>query len=205
MPSILQKLNFEIVASVSAMVLSIVAIFVAWDQSVVMRAQQHASVWPIVDVDVTLDRNDERNILSIDIKNVGVGPAIIEYAEMSVSGVEVDSYKSLDDHLFVGALRDSVGINASSFIGVIGAGEEQTAIKFTWPRTETYDADFVLLVEKFLAAETDLLSIEACYCSVFERCWRSNSHTQVKPVSVESCPTQEQDIAEMLLSSANEM
>ena len=52
------KSNLQSLGSVAAITVSVVALYVAWDQSRVMRAQQHADVWPALQIGtqyVTMD------------------------------------------------------------------------------------------------------------------------------------------------------
>lgn len=195
-------LSFETVGSVCAMLLSIVAVYIAWEQSMLMREQNHASVWPIVDVEVTLDRDDTSNFLSIDMKNVGVGPAMVQFATITVNGNTIQDYGPIQDEVFVPALlKGSMGMQASSFVDVLGAGDIRNVLRFNWGRTEENDAGFAEMARKFLA-NPDLLDIEICFCSVFERCWQTADDTSLQASRVESCPIQERDLAELIIATA---
>jgi len=41
----------EMLIAICAVLTSVIALFVAWDQGRVMRAQQHGSVYPVLQVD----------------------------------------------------------------------------------------------------------------------------------------------------------
>lgn len=195
------KLPFETIAAICAIVVSVIALYVAWDQSQVMRAQQHASVWPIVNSEISLDRNEEENFISFAVKNVGVGPAIIQQASLSVNGQSIKKYDELSDAIFDEVLSNKAGVVAANYLGVLGAGESRTALKLSWPRDEEHDAAFVGLLRKFLGEGKYNFNVELCYCSVFERCWINSENTLNRPQNVEKCEVQHKDLVQDLLSS----
>ncbi|BDX06135.1 hypothetical protein [Planctobacterium marinum] len=179
-------LNFETVASVCAIITSVIALFVAWDQSVVMRAQQHASVWPIVISDATISQNETQNYIEFNVSNVGVGPAIIRDSKLYFNDKLVEHFSTFQEQLFVGSQKESLSGMFASFNGVLGAGESKTALKLWWPRNDVSDADFVAMVEQFVASDSRF-AIEQCYCSVFERCFVSTNEEALGPQEVASC------------------
>lgn len=196
-------LNFETVASVCAIITSIIALFVAWDQSVVMRAQQHASVLPIVNSDVTINQSEAQNYIEFVVKNVGVGPAMIRDTKLFINEQPIEQFATFQELLFVGSMNKAISINFASFNGVLGAGESRNALKMWWPRSEISDADFVAMAERFVATDIHI-AVEQCYCSVFEKCFVSKSSDTLGPVAVQHCETDNMDPVQLIKLSMQE-
>lgn len=193
-------LNFETVASVCAIITSVVALFVAWDQSVVMRAQQHASVWPIVKADIIINQNEKQNFIEFNIANVGVGPAIIKHSDLYINDQRVEEFDLFSEAILVGTQKQAISVEFDSFNGVLGAGERRTALKMWWPRNDNSDRDFIKMAERFVVSDNSFI-VEQCYCSVFERCFVSRSDDSLGPVSVPECPIDDGDPVELIKSS----
>lgn len=197
-------LNFEVVGSICAMLLSIVAVFIAWQQSVLMEEQNHASVWPIVDIEITLDRNEQANFLAIEMRNVGVGPAMVRAATLTINGEVATDFTPFEKHILKPTMPEgTLGIEASSFIDVVGAGETKNVLKFNWPRSEEYDAAFMKMAGLFVA-NPDLMDVEICYCSVFERCWQTVDDVTLSAMQVEACQIQKRDIVATIVATATQ-
>ena len=76
-----QGSRIEFFIAVCALLTSIAAIWLAWDQSRVMRAQQHGAVFPVLQVDGYVRNSPQSTAVGIEIRNSGVGPALIEAVE----------------------------------------------------------------------------------------------------------------------------
>ncbi len=195
-------LSFEVIVSFSAIICSFAAVYIAWDQTQVMGDQLNASVIPIVDVEVTLDRTETENSLAIDLTNVGVGPAMVKYARILIYGEEATRFEQVREKLLVEGLREEISIRAGSITGVLGAGQVNNAFKMVWDRSEALDAAFVEFSRTFLADDPDPLEIEICYCSVFNKCWTDSDDNQVEPKEVAGeCPEHDRDIVGKLMAS----
>ena len=183
-------LNFETVASIVAMIVGAVAVFIAWDQAQVMRDQQHASVWPIVTSDFDISGGDEFLALTLKVSNRGVGPAIIESARIMAGEESVPSLSSMLATFFGDApmpeIMDLGGATLET--SVLGAGESIDVLSIYWPRDEQSDAAFSLLAERLYSGKVSGLVVESCYCSVFERCFESSGNGL--PREVKQCLAQ---------------
>lgn len=182
------NLNFETVGSLAAMVIGACALFVAWDQAQVMRKQQHASVWPLLSTDFTIDNDDEKLILELTISNDGVGPAMVESAYLTLSGDEVSRQQIMMERLFPnGAPIGSANFNGSDIEGaVIGPGDEAQVFRLAWPQTDENMAIFSEFAGTYVIGGGLDVSVTACYCSVFDRCFVSRG--QGKPERINKCP-----------------
>lgn len=194
-------LNFETIASMVAMVVGLSALFVAWDQAQIMRKQQHASVIPIVNIVGGFTMEPDRNVLRVIVENDGIGPAIVESAALFVEGRAISDWPSLRASFLPEPLRSGYETSFESTIGVLAPGERLPAIEISWARTDETDAmfrAFQATVFQAAAAETNLV---ICYCSVFDRCWRTNVVGAARPRPVEQCDDAGEDVIARLLQT----
>jgi len=130
----------DLVVSIAAIVLSVSALGVSLVQTAVMRAQQYAAVWPrlttVVDIYPTSFR--------VSVRNAGVGPAQIVWAQGLLDGVPLHGWAAL--------------------VARAAAVAPDTA--HAPPRTSIASLSDDVLI----AGERKVLRI--CYCSVFDRCWQ---------------------------------
>lgn len=175
--------HHQTITAISAIVVSVIALFVAWDQARVMRAQQHSDVWPAVQIQAQFATQADGYVMLFDVKNDGIGPAIVEHVSASLGGVELGNWeqlgRSVPDGLeipgmWTGALRGEI----------LAPGEEAVLSQMTWPREGTDPA----LMRQF-RSELWEVEIEICNCSVYGRCWLvDNDRTEIRPQAVPQCP-----------------
>ncbi|MEL7130550.1 MAG: hypothetical protein AAGK23_13485, partial [Pseudomonadota bacterium] len=89
----------EMFIALCALVSSMVAVFIAWDQGRVMRAQQHADVLPVLQIDGIISNETFGSELGLRISNTGVGPARIYSVALAINGTPVDSLTSIIQEL----------------------------------------------------------------------------------------------------------
>ncbi len=195
-------LNFETVGSIVAMVVGLSALFVAWDQAQIMRKQQHASVIPIVNVAGGFSSVAEENVMTISIQNDGIGPALVESAQLVVAGERIADWPDLEARLLPEALRPRLDVSLSSAIGVLAAGERLDVLVARWPREPAVDAAFRVLQADVYGSMGDTTDFGVCYCSVFDKCWRTNATGAARPVPVAACEDAGEDVIARLLQTA---
>lgn len=180
-------LNFETVGSIVAMIVGVSALFVAWDQAQVMRAQKHASVWPIVSSDFVISGDENSRTLEFVVENAGVGPALVESISLKLNGAAAHRWRELEETLFGAEITGSMAFNGNDLEGaVLAAGESVTVMKGTWSAGEETDAAFQALAARYLEGGAPDVVLEVCYCSVFDRCWQSRD--QARSADVKTCP-----------------
>ncbi|XBQ17139.1 MAG: hypothetical protein ABL308_04495 [Oceanicaulis sp.] len=189
------RLRFETVGSIAAIVVGVAALFVSWDQARVMRAQQHASVLPALQIDGYRARDGETASIGLRVRNAGVGPAIVSSVELERLGEPSEDFAPI-----ASLLPEQFETNWSTMIGrVIAAGETVEAMSFHW----ALDAMTPEQAEA-LAAEWASWDVTICYCSVFERCWISETRgVGVRARDVRDCPAPRDDIFERLGAELN--
>ena len=176
--TLLTRLRLNGLATTVALVTSFAALFIAWDQARVMRAQQHGSVWPIIEANKVWRGGDERVELSVMVENTGVGPALVRHSEFLIDGRPAS--RQTVEQLFeeVGEL---VGRTEADLTRAIAPGAAVTHLSATWERDDAFD-------EQALDAAWDRVEIRLCYCSVFDRCWVEHSARTDLQTAVKSCP-----------------
>jgi hypothetical protein len=158
------KSNHQSLTALTAIVLSVVALFVAWDQSRVMRAQQHGALIPIVELGQTLSNDEEGVSFELMVRNEGVGPAFVEHVSLRRDGVPVLSANELIASLPPGAGRSWGSSNGLT----LGVGEDVMLLTLSWEAGQVDTAAFYQMIEALQSWQFDV-----CYCSVFGRCWES--------------------------------
>jgi len=182
------KSNHQTVTSLSAVLLSVVALYVAWDQSRVMRAQQHAAVWPAVQIQTQFSTREDGYIMLFNVKNDGIGPAVVEHVYAEMDGQPLLNWEQFGDRVPEGLGRP--GMWTGSLRGeILAPGEESILAQLTWSR----DGIHTNLIREYRSTLWST-NIEICYCSVYGRCWTvDNDRTEIQPEAVDQCPAADPD------------
>ena len=187
----------EMLIAICAVLTSVIALFVAWDQGRVMRAQQHGAVYPVVQVEGFVSSSPEISSMGIRLSNSGVGPALIERVSMLENGKRLESLAP-----YVERFPPGYAHSWSSVIGrAVAPGDDVEPLRADWSRGEV-SGDRLNAV----AREWSRLDVEVCYCSVFERCWITRSlgmgSGMTRAERVKRCERSDTDIFEAV---ANEV
>jgi hypothetical protein len=176
--------KLDLFVGACALLVSAVSLLIAWQANQTQQRMLAASVWPYLSWD-TSNYNDQtrEDEVSLEIRNVGVGPARIESLQLSYQGKPLADFhdivaaccKAETEGLKHWSLRNST-INPV----VIPAHD---SIKFF---AVVKVADNVALWDRFNRERFQVVG-RACYCSVLDECWMLDS-TQSVPQAVSSCP-----------------
>ncbi|MEZ5997094.1 MAG: hypothetical protein R3B98_00170 [Hyphomonas sp.] len=179
----------EMLIAVCAVITSVVALFVAWDQGRVMRAQQHGSVYPLIQMDGFVATSPERASIGLRISNSGVGPAIIESVRMLKDGKPLDDLNQYRD-----SLPEKYDLSWAGLTGrALAPGAEITPLDISWTREDITSEQLAAV-----SSQWGGLVMEICYCSVFDRCWRAQDLGTSRAKRVKRCERGETDIFEQL-------
>tara|TARA_R110002096_G_scaffold23377_18_gene74404 strand:+ start:240 stop:821 length:582 start_codon:yes stop_codon:yes gene_type:complete len=182
------KTHHNAIASMAAILVSTVALFVAWDQSRVMRAQQHADVWPAVQVDTLMTTADGEHVFLVGLTNNGIGPALINRIDAEFSGLALRNWEEMGNNRPEGLPRPNMWTGSSQG-AILAPGETATLAQLTWPQNDEYQSLIRDYQRDFFA-----ISIEACYCSVYGRCWMARrSGRATHPEPIDACPASDAD------------
>jgi hypothetical protein len=122
--------------------------------------------------------------LYLMVKNVGTGPARIVWFE--VKGRDGRPVRNYLDLLPPGTKlsRSDAGIITGGIApSMMPAGERRRLLR--WPRPKAGAAE--LAAWDYVNKERDYLTVEACYCSLFDECWLTKASADV-PQPMSSCP-----------------
>lgn len=159
------RVNSEMIVAVSAIVISVITAIVSGYQAVIMRDQQHVSVWPYIEWAGMIDENEG---FTITVTNKGVGPALIKSSKMSLDGKVVNVKEYLE--MLVPNL-DTLSYSYSPFDNrVLGAGDELIIAGI-------YNKEVVKKLTLDVFARTKL---DICFCDIYGTCWTSRGFTVVE-------------------------
>ena len=111
------KWNSEKVLSLTAMAMSFITLIIFIQQTRIMSRQNYLSILPYLDISTT--RDQEKSLFELNLKNHGVGPAIIESVVLAYKGKQFN-LADYDHYMFKFLLEqipelDSLkGISSSS-------------------------------------------------------------------------------------------
>lgn len=187
----------EMLIAICAVLTSAIAVFIAWDQGRVMRAQQHGAVYPVVQVEGFVSSSAEFASMGIRLSNSGVGPALIERVSLLQDGQPLGS---LDG--YIGLFPEGYMHSWSSLIGrAIAPGDEVQPLRADWPRDAVTNEQI-----NAVALEWGKLDVEICYCSVFDRCWITRGlgmgRGMMRAERVKRCERSDVDIFEAVADQA---
>jgi len=179
-----RKLSFETVGTIAAVLIGACALFVAWDQAQVMRKQQHAMVWPILQMEPYFNIDQAGYTMVFDVKNAGVGPALIETVTLTDRLGKTFTFRDL-----IPFAENELGKTNSELRRlegrILSADESVRIISLNW------DADKIQAKKASEFYNTNWgFKADICYCSVHSKCWISSNSGSQRPTSVKSCPAE---------------
>lgn len=174
---------FEIVVGTSAIMVSVVSLFVAISANRTQERMLAASVWPslLFSTSNATPQNEPR--IGFDLLNRGTGPARLRWSELSYDGQPVADWEDLlrrcctDDP---GLLRHAPVYTSGIQNRVLGVDEWVNMLQF--PREGAPEA-----VWQALNRERHKVTLRTCYCSVLDDCWIFDSGKE-DPEPVNRCP-----------------
>lgn len=172
-------LRYDTIIAVSALLISAITSTAVVYQTHVISQQFSATVWPYLSFETTRDASH----LSVNLRNDGVGPALIRTVDFTVDGKPVPSLSVVVDPIVRQAIRShSPGVRRT-VVSSIEAGDVLPANQH------------VALVQvegtqitKALLADAPRLNLSVCYCSLLGRCWiKQFKDSSAEPRDVRDC------------------
>jgi hypothetical protein len=181
-----RRFRFDLLIAISALLISSIAAFASVYQSRVISQQFSATVWPYVSIDTT----NSPSLLEMDIRNDGLGPAIVRSATMTYDGKPEPSLEAIFALLrrdsrsraaIAAVLRSGAKISVTTSTPtpglVIAANTQHTLIKM----------EGVVLMRQF-RPKLARFGLSLCYCSLTGACWQVRLHdTDAEPKRMNSC------------------
>lgn len=175
----------EMLVAVCALVASAMAVFMAWDQGRVMRAQQHGAVYPVLQADGYVSGTAESLSMGIRVMNSGVGPALIERVDLLFDNAPVDGFDAERRRL-----PSNDDISWSGLTGrALAPGDETEPVRILWSRDQITQGEFNETAKRW--SRFDLI---ICYCSVFNRCWKTQGLGTSRADPVKRCEPDNRDV-----------
>ena len=191
--------NVEMTTALSAVVVGVVALFIAIDQSriasrqaEIMEQTVQASVWPVVQFDVATDQDIRNAHATVSLSNSGVGPAIIKGVQISRDGVPLPNIDAFLERRLDTTQGMRFQLDTMRGTGRVLAAGETVMLG---------DAHWELMVGQIPSGmrdniyayfdELSALDGAICYCSVLDDCWVNRTDNYANPEPVESCSEME--------------
>lgn len=186
------KLDLNSIATIGAVILSLVAISISVIEVSTMRTQQRAAVWPYLQINGSYSANTYQ----IFLENKGVGPALIRDFALTVNNKLVNDV----DQMVIDIVGEKNAFSYNVYKvsnpnnSVISSREKITL--FSVPLRVKSSTNSNELVEYtpgvlFTQNARTSLNISICYCSIHEDCWLTQlSSAIVEPV--EACEVKRQ-------------
>ena len=173
------RLTFwQTILSVVGILVALLALYAALNESAAVRQQTAAAVWPFVQLAIDdFDTGAEAGF-SIGFTNAGVGPAKVGDVLVSIGGKPAPDWRT--------------------FIGFVG-GDADAMVSRNWisDRVLRPDETVELIATMDVPLARRLITairepgnyIVFCYCSIFDDCWLADSRKNLQaPEPVEMCP-----------------
>jgi hypothetical protein len=174
-----RKLGLAEIGSGIAVIVSALALFVSFYQAKIAEKQAHASVWPYISIDYDINDLGDRSGFIWSVQNNGLGPALIQSVIISVDGKPKRTWGEVCDAL---QIKKAFAVTMSEVNGRVLPPD-------TNRETEIDAIHVISLPEaKIFNENRKRLSMEVCYCSVYEECWVAHFGRQ-KVDKVERCET----------------
>ena len=179
----------EMLIAICAVISSIAAVYIAWDQARVMRSQEKADVWPMIQPTHQTD-TAASNTYTFHIQNAGVGPALIEDYIIRIPGQgdtksfrEMVAYFMPNDYIGVASFAD-----ATLSGRVLRQGSELEPVRAQFDPGLEIGRKMQSRIDDFLSGEAVPAEVFICYCSILEDCWVMTTLAgNTRPLEVNSC------------------
>jgi len=174
----------DITLAISAVFISLISLLLALQHGRAMEKMVEMSSWPYVSIDHSTLTRDARPRISMEIMNSGVGPAMVESVEVFYRDVPQSDPKALIRAMLkVTDPGRGIDVLQSDVIDTVLPARESRVL-------------FDVMLDRFtpeeyqtLRHESDELTFQVCYCSVFEECSVLDGRKVVpRPDRVKACP-----------------
>jgi len=164
-----KRFRLDFLIAIGALLISTVAALASIYQSRIIAQQFSATVWPYVSMDTT----NSPSLLELDVRNDGLGPAIVRSVHLTYDGKPQASLEALFAQLaqdaqtrstIRAALRagQKLSLTTSTPVAgmVVAANSQHTIIRM----------EGSILVQQF-RSRIKRFGLSLCYCSLTGTCW----------------------------------
>ena len=179
----------EMLIAVCAVISSIAAVYIAWDQARVMRSQEKAEVWPMIQLTHQTDVDKDTSSYTFHIQNAGVGPALIDTYAVRIPGTEqTQDLHQMVRYLMPESIGEPAWANTNINGRVLRQGDELLAVRGMWDSSDETTAAIQSRIQEYVSGGREPAEVFVCYCSILEDCWVSTTMaSNPRPYPVKSC------------------
>lgn len=180
-----KRVDIGLVTGVSAVIVSIMALFVSRAQMMSYQRTQKAAVMPVIDIDMGYMVDGEgKDYFEISLNNAGSGVAYIQRVKVTQNGEPFEDYAAFEDAIMTRRMRSWAKLTARPASGYLRSGERIVPRRYFMGAART---DLPAYLRGEWGAPVDGVDVTICYCSVFEDCWTKAFLDRKRPQPVESC------------------
>jgi hypothetical protein len=178
------RMRFETVASLSAIVVGVAAVAVAWFEAQNSRDIRNATVMPVLQAGLSVNTSAEEISIGFVTGNTGPGVGMVHRVIFLAEGRRIESLADLRaelppelDPAQAEYYTDAIETRA------IGSGEGLAPLRLTWQRTPERSRASAAIFRGL--TEGAFMEMRLCYCSVYDLCWETRDRSF--PVPVDAC------------------
>jgi hypothetical protein len=185
----------DLIIALCALFISLCSLGLALHQGIAMDRLVEANSRPVLEFQDS-DRDPRQPaasppVLSFSIDNPGAGTARLEWLSIGIGGRETRDWRQAllwaRDQAVAGDAQTSgsdPGPITTSVVAPAYIKYGGSRVIFAWPRSPA-NATLWDIVDRF--RRSGGLRLTACYCSIFDQCWRADSRSGTWPEAVRSC------------------
>ena len=150
----------EMIIAISALFVSLVTVVISVYSAHIDRTYSRASVWPRVEI----FRSFGKDFFEYSVTNNGTGPALIKYAKIKSNNKIIHYWIDIPemDNIIQSHIGTRILPSLATIKPIASTGSVSMEIS-------KIDAN---------------ISIELCYCSIYQECWVTNRENKPQPVEV---------------------
>lgn len=172
--SVRRVMDLNSIATIGAVILSIVAISISLLEVSTMRTQQRASVWPYLEIAQRYSGDG----FQITLKNKGVGPALIKDFSMMLDGKPAPNLDKM--------IVDVVGEENAFSYDIYGSSNPSNGVVSAREEVRLFSVPWEDRTRLFAERAQNRVDISVCYCSIHDQCWTASLNTTTAK-EVKSC------------------
>ena len=127
----MNKIDTNQIVALAALVTSVVAVFIAWDESRLMRRSQEASFLPIIELEGGV--NLAGPALEFRVRNRGHGVAAMQRMMFYFGDSPLDSWEQYEAEFLTPELAQTAEMSWIPPLGYYPAGESRIVMSLDWP------------------------------------------------------------------------
>lgn len=202
----MKRVDTNTLVAVAALLTSVVAVFIAWDEARLQRQNQRAQFLPIIGIEGSAQTSDDELALKVTLTNRGHGTAQVQSFEIFFGDEPIDTWEGFADSLLTEELAAAADFSWSDPTGYYQPSDRNAVVILRWDQSMR-DA-FAENVSRSGLERIAQFNVEVCYCSIFEECWTVQMAGDRYPKKLASCPAKPDIIAKLygeFLKAQNEV